>query len=129
MKPLNNMEIFKKYFFICASYLFVYFYPTVQFLLLVGFFIVADTITGVIAALKRGEEFRSRRFRDVIGKFMVYGVAVLVAHVLQMQFFPDFPAMKIIAGLVAYSELMSIDENIYDITGVSLFKFFIKKLK
>ena len=123
------MDVLKKYFFISISYLMIYFYPTVQFLLLVGFFIVADTITGVIAALKRGEEFSSKRFRDVISKFMVYGVAVLVAHVLQMQFFPEFPAMKIIAGLIAYTELMSIDENIYSITGVSLFKFFLKKLK
>lgn len=123
------MDIIKKYFFISISWLMIYFYPTVQFILLVGFFIAADTITGVIAALKRGEEFKSSRFRDVVSKYLVYGTAVLVAHVLQMQFFPDFPAMKIIAGLIAYSELMSIDENIYSITGVSLFKFFLKKLK
>ncbi|HOK59509.1 MAG TPA: hypothetical protein PK432_00850, partial [Candidatus Dojkabacteria bacterium] len=65
----------------------------------------------------------------VFPKFIIYGCAVLVAHVLQRQFFPDFPAMKIIAGFVAYSELMSIDENIQKITGFSVFKFFIKKLK
>ena len=81
------------------------------------------------AAFKLGEELTSKKFRVVFPKFIVYGCAILVAHVLQRQFFPDFPAMKIVAGFVAYSELMSIDENIQKITGVSMFKFFIKKLK
>lgn len=123
------MDGFKKHIFICLSWISIYFAPTLGFLLLVGFFVAADTITGVMAALKTGEEITSKKFRAVIPKYVVYGVGVLVAHVLQRQFFPDFPAMKIIAGLVAYSELMSIDENIHKITGVSLFKFFIKKLR
>lgn len=123
------MNNFYKYFSISSSWLIIYFYPAFSFILLVGFFVMADTITGVIAAYHRKEDLTSKRFRDVISKYVVYGVAVLVAHVLQNQFFPDFPAMKLVSGLIAYSELMSIDENIKDITGVSLFKFFIKKLK
>ena len=123
------MDTIKKQLFVCLSWIAIYFSPAFEFILLVGFFVVADTITGVMAALKTGEEITSKRFRAVIPKYVVYGVGVLVAHVLQRQFFPDFPAMKIIAGLVAYSELMSIDENINKITGVSLFKFFIKKLR
>jgi len=107
----------------------IFFYPTAQFLLLVGFFVAIDTITGVMALSKTGELFTSRKFRAFVPKYIAYGCGVLVAHVLQMQFFPDFPAMKIIAGLIAYGELISIDENIHKLTGVSLFKFFIKKLK
>lgn len=95
---------------------------------MVGFFVAADTVTGVMAAIKLGHQVTSKKFRAVIPKYVVYGIGVLVAHVLQQQFFQDFPATKIIAGLIAYSELMSIDENIHKITGVSLFKFFIKKL-
>lgn len=123
------MDPLKKYAFICLSWLCIYFYPTAQFLILIGFFVGADTITGVIAAKKRGEPITSKKFRSVIMKYAGYGVGVIVAHVLQSQWFPDVPAMKIISGLIAYSELISIDENIKDITGVSLFKFFIKKLK
>jgi phage-related holin len=123
------MDTIKKQLFVCLSWVAIYFSPTMEFLLLVGFFVMADTLTGMMAAIKNGEEITSKRFRAVFPKFVVYGVGVLVAHVLQKQFFPDFPAMKIIAGLVAYSELMSIDENIHKITGVSLFKFFIKKLR
>lgn len=123
------MDTFKKQLFICLSWVAIYFYPTAQFLLLVGFFVAMDTITGVMALSKTGEEFTSKKFRGVVPKYLGYGCAVLVAHVLQMQFFPDFPALKIISGLIGYSELISIDENIHKITGVSLFKFFIKKLK
>ena len=123
------MDLTKKYLFICLSWLCIYFYPTAQFLILIGFFVGADTITGVIAAKKRGDLITSKKFRAVITKYAGYGIGVLVAHVLQSQWFPDIPAMKIISGLIAYSELISIDENIKDITGVSLFKFFIKKLK
>jgi phage-related holin len=107
----------------------VYFQPTLEFMLLVGFFVVMDTVTGMAAAVKNEVELTSKKFRAIFPKFIVYGCAVLVAHVLQRQFFPDFPAMKIVAGFVAYSELMSIDENIQKITGFSVFKFFIKKLK
>lgn len=123
------MGTIQKYFFVALSWLGIYFYPSFQFILLVGFFVVADTITGVMAAYKLGEPITSKKFRGIIPKYIVYGTGVLVAHVLQRQFFPDFPAMKIIAGLVAYTELMSIDENISKITGVRLFEFFIKKLK
>lgn len=123
------MDAVKKQLFICLSWIVIYFYPTAQFLLLIGFFVVIDTITGVMALSKTGEQFTSRKFRAFIPKYVGYGCAILVAHVLQMQFFPDFPAMKIISGAIAYGELISIDENIAKITGVSLFKYFIKKLK
>lgn len=123
------MDYIKKQIFIALSWVAIYFYPAFGFVLLVGFFVAADTITGVMAAYKLSEPITSKKFRAVFPKFIVYGVGVFVAHVLQQQFFPDFPAMKIVAGLVAYSELMSIDENIGKITGVRLFQFFINKLK
>lgn len=111
------------------SWVFVYFYPAFEFILLVGFFVAADTITGVFAAMRKGEDVTSKKFRAMFPKLVVYGVSVLVAHVIQQQFFSDFPALKIVSGLVAYSELISIDENIHKATGVSLFKFFIEKMK
>lgn len=125
----TNMETIKIYLFALLYWVVVYFQPTLEFMLLVGFFVVMDTITGMAAAIKTDTPITSKKFRAIFPKFIVYGAAVLVAHVIQRQFFPDFPAMKIIAGFVAYSELMSIDENIQKISGVSMFKFFIKKFK
>lgn len=121
--------VLKKYLLQSITWIIFYFYPTGPFLLLIGFFIGTDTITGMIAANKRGETITSKRFMNVFRKYVVYGCAIFVAHVLQMQFFPDFPALKIISGLIAYNELMSIDENINSITGFSLFKLIIKKMK
>lgn len=125
----TNTEMIKVYLFTLLYWVVVYFQPTLEFMLLVGFFVVMDTITGMAAAIKTDTPITSKKFRAIFPKFIVYGAAVLVAHVIQRQFFPDFPAMKIIAGFVAYSELMSIDENIQKISGVSMFKFFIKKFK
>lgn len=125
----SNMEIVKFYLLTAVYWLMVYFQPAVQFIFLVGFFVVMDTVTGIAAALKNNISISSKRFRAMFPKFIVYAAAVLTAHVIEKQFFPDFPAVKIIAGFIAYSELLSIDENICKITGFSLFKFFIKKLK
>lgn len=123
------MQAFVKYLVTIISWIIIYFSPTFPFVLIVGFFVMVDTITGVLAAASRGDVVTSKRFRQVFPKYIVYALAVLVAHVIQKQFLPDFAAMKLIAGLVAYNELMSIDENIKDITGFSLFKSIIKKLK
>lgn len=125
----TNMELVKVYVLTFLYWIVVYFQPTLEFMLLVGFFVAMDTITGMAAAAKLGEPLTSKKFRAIFPKYIVYGCAVLVAHVIQKQFFQDFPALKIVAGFVAYSELMSIDENIQKITGFSVFKFFIKKLK
>lgn len=111
-----------------CSWLLIFMAPTVHFLLLIGFFVAADTITGSVKALRIGD-FVSKKFLNFVPKFIVFGVGILVAHMIQVQFFPDFPAMKLVAGLIAWGELISIDENIHAISGLSLFKFFINKLK
>lgn len=123
------MGTIKQHMMALLGSLAVYFQPTYSLLLLVGFFVTMDTIAAMAAAVKNGEPITSRKFRAVFPKFIVYGIAVLVAHVLQKEFFPDFPAIKIIAGYIVYSELLSIDENIEKITGQSMFRFFIKMLK
>lgn len=122
------MEQLKKYFLIGMGWLLMYFYPTFQFILLIGFFVVSDSVAGGIAAYKRGE-FSSKGFRTVIPKFTIYALALLVAYVAQQSFFPDFPSLKVVSGLIAYGEIISIDEKVKEITGKSLFKIFAKKLQ
>lgn len=123
------MGTVKQHLLALLGSLVVYFQPVYSVLLLVGFFVTMDTIAAITAAMKKGEPITSRKFRAVFPKFIIYGVAVLVSHVIQRQFFSDFPATKIIAGYIVYSELLSIDENIEKITGYSMFRFFIKMLK
>ena len=123
------MGTVKQHLLALLGSLVVYFQPVYSILLLVGFFVTMDTIAAMTAAYKQGEPITSRKFRAVFPKFIIYGVAVLVSHVIQRQFFPDIPATKIIAGYIVYSELLSIDENIEKITGQSMFRLFIKMLK
>ncbi|CAB4165489.1 Bacteriophage holin family [uncultured Caudovirales phage] len=122
------MESFIKYFGLAVIWLCDFFAPAGKFILLIGFFVSIDSITGVLVARKLGT-FNSKELRRIIPKYIAYGCGILVSFVIQSQFFPDFPAMKLIAGLVAYIELVSIDENIKAITGQSLFKSAIQRFK
>lgn len=118
---------FNKYFFAFAAYCISYFTPAFPLMLAIGFFIVADFITGIMAAKKRGEEIRSKKMRPTVTKGIGYMIAILVAHVFQQNFLPGLEVLKIVSGLIAFIEIKSLDENFRDITGKSLFKQFIKK--
>lgn len=108
-------------------YILAYFAPTFTMLFAIGFLVLCDFITGIMASKKRGEEISSKKMRPTIMKGFGYMVAILVAHVFQSHFIPNFEVMKIVSGLIAFIELKSLDENFRDITGKSLFKQFLKK--
>lgn len=96
--------------------------PSAEYVVIAAFFVLSDTITGALAAKKRGEKIRSLRLFDTIPKFISYGIAILIAAVIEWKFAPEFPCIKGITLFVVYIELKSIDENIKDITGESFFK-------
>lgn len=124
---MNIKDVVVKYTLIVLVYLITYFSPTFPMLLAIGFFVISDFVTGIIAAKKRGETICSKKMRPTITKGIGYMVAILVAHVFQRHFSPSIEVMKIVSGLIAIIELKSIDENFRDITGKSLFKQFLKK--
>lgn len=107
----------------------IYFAGTYSTIVAIGFFVFCDMITGSMASYKRGEKFSSSKLKNTVFKFIAYGIAVFVAHVIEKQFIPDFPSIKIIGGFIAYIELKSINENIEAITGINLFGSVIKKFK
>ncbi len=127
---MNAYKI-KEYIFLFMTWLFAYFAPIVPFILMVGCFIISDTITAIIAVVKKQgwQGVKSRRLRDTVFKFTAYSIGLLSAYTFQVKFFIDFPALKLIAGYIAMSELKSIDENIAKITGHSLFSSLIKQFK
>jgi phage-related holin len=116
-----------KYLASAIAFLISYFTPAFPLMMAIGFFVVADFITGVMAAKKRGEEILSKKMRPSVTKGIGYMVAILVALVFQNHFLPGFEVMKIVAGLIAFIEVKSLDENFRTITGKSLFKQFLKK--
>jgi phage-related holin len=109
------------------AFLVSYFSPAFHLMLAIGFFIICDMVTGIMAAKKRGEEITSKKMRPTVTKGIGYMIAILVAHVFEQHFIQGFEAMKIVAGLIAFIEVKSLDENFRVITGKSLFKQFLKK--
>jgi hypothetical protein len=107
----------------------VYFTPVFPVLFGLGFLVLTDFITGMLASRKRGEAITSRKMRPTITKGIGYMAAILVAHTFEKSFMPDLNALKIVSGLIALIELKSLDENLKDLTGKSFFKQFFKEGK
>jgi hypothetical protein len=104
--------------------------PTGPWLATIGFLVIADMILAIIRAYKQPggiNNIQSRKLRRTITKFVVYAIAILTAYIIELNFLPGMMIMKLIAGLIAASEIKSIDENIEKITGTSLFKSIIRK--
>lgn len=120
---------FVKTFDIIIIYMVTYFSPTFSVLMGISFLVLIDFITGMVAAHKRGEAITSRKMRPTITKGMGYMFAILAAHIFQRHFLQEIEVMKIVSGLIAFIELKSLDENLKDMTGKSLFKQFFKEGK
>ena len=115
----------KEFFILCLTYVVAVLSPIVKLMVGIGFLVVADFITGIIAARKRGEEITSKKMRPTVAKGASYMIAIIAAYTLE-KLGLGFEAAKIVAGLIALMEVKSLDENMYTITGKSLFKKFLK---
>jgi hypothetical protein len=94
----------------------------------VAFLIMADTVTGIIAAYKRGEEIRSSGLSRAIVKLFVYQVVIITGFLMEQYIVPDLgiPIVKLLAGVIGVVEFKSVLENVESITGLNLMK--IKKV-
>lgn len=90
---------------------------------------VADLITGIIAARKRGEQITSAGFARTIVKIAVYQVATLCAFLAQKYLVLDvMPICTLVTSLIGLTELKSVLENLDSISGGSFFSALITKL-
>jgi phage-related holin len=129
MLKLKTLLIFKlNVIAIALTYLFAFLSPIKWFMIAVGFFVVADLVTGILAAKKSGKKIESKKMFRTIPKYIAYSIAIIAAHALELLFFQDFPATKMVSGLIAFIEIKSLDENLEKITGHSLFGAIIDKL-
>jgi len=94
-----------------------------------GVFIIADMITGIMAARKRGEPISSSGLRRTVSKFFVYEIALLLAFLGQKYLLGDiFPACQVVSGMIGIVELKSIFENLNELSGQDLLKMVLEKL-
>lgn len=100
------------------------FSPIQPLMAAVAFLIVADTITGIIAAYKRGEEIRSSGLSRAVVKLFVYQVVIVTGFLMEQYIVPDLgvPIVKLLAGVIGVVEFKSLLENVEGVTGLDLLK-------
>ena len=94
--------------------------PIGGFLITTLLLVVADTITGIQAARKRGESINSKGLRRTVEKFIMYAIAILCANRVELQYFPDFPLVFGVAAYIGMTELYSNLENIGVVNNIDL---------
>lgn len=103
--------------------------PIQAVLLSVGFLIIADLVTGVWAARKRGEPITSAALRRTISKMLIYQLCIISGHLVEHNLMNDaVPVTKLIASVIGLVELKSLLENANGILGVDIFRELVKRL-
>lgn len=91
--------------------------------------IIFDVITGVWAAIKKGEKFSSAALRRTVSKLFVYEIAVIAGFVVEMYMIDKMiPVSKMVGGIIGFVELTSVLENLNVIYGSNLFKVVLQKI-
>lgn len=97
--------------------------PIKMVLVTVGVLIISDMILGVWASLKRKERFTSARLSDTVKKMFVYNITIITGFLMQSYILDDcLPVCKIIASIIATTEIKSLLENAESILGTPMFK-------
>lgn len=103
--------------------------PIHSTLIVVGILVFLDTVTGVWAALKKGEKITSAKLRDSVSKLIIFQIAVISAFVLEKYLLQDLlPVSKMVAGIIGLVEATSLFENLNVIYGRNIFQSVIDKL-
>lgn len=103
--------------------------PIKMVMITVGFLIIVDLITGILAAHKRGEKISSAAMRRTISKIVIYQLSVVSGFMLETYILGNsVPVAKIVAGVIGMVEFKSILENSNKIIGGDLFRIILSKL-
>ena len=88
------------------------FAPVVAVMAVTGFLIFADMITGIMAALKRGEKITSSAMRRTVSKMCIYHIVILAGFLVEVYMMGGVvPISKMAAVAIGTTELLSILEN------------------
>ncbi|RYY51497.1 MAG: hypothetical protein EOO06_00400 [Chitinophagaceae bacterium] len=88
--------------------------------------IIIDWFTGAYAAVKNGEKVRSKKVRPTVEKSALYSVALVAVTIIQKTFLPvdSINLVLLIGSFMAFRELLSILENVSNITNLPLLRYF-----
>ena len=109
-------------FFLAMSQLFgwliVFISPVRALMTAIMFLAVTDLITALWVVIKKQEKVTSVGLRKTINKILAYEIAVVLSYTVETVFQLGVPVVRLIAGLIAVTELKSNLENLYYITGL-----------
>lgn len=103
-----------------VQYIYPFIFPVKGFLIFTGAVVLCDTVTGILAAHKRGEPISSKGMRRTITKIIIYFIAILLAEGMRVTFVPGVSIPYAVAFVIATTEFKSNIENIESISGISL---------
>ena len=101
----------------------VFFAGILTAMIVMGFLIIADTVSGIIASVRAGEPFSSRKLANMASKFLLYQLVIISAHAIDL-YMIGLP-MLLTATLSGLSliEFTSIVENVDKATGINLWSY------
>jgi holin family protein len=103
--------------------------PIHTVMIAVGVLIFADLLTGMLAAIKKGEKLSSAAMRRTISKMLVYQLTVICGFLLETYLIDGLiPVAKIVAGVIGMVEFKSVLENVNVITGQNIMQSILEKL-
>ena len=110
------------------SFAVLWFSPLFIKMVVVTSLIILDTIMGVVAAKKQGQEITSKKLREgMIPKAIGYAVMVSACHIIDTEvYFINAASLSVM--FVAFAEMKSMDENFKKITGFSVWEKLLKHL-
>jgi hypothetical protein len=96
------------------------FAPIKGLLIAVGMAIALDTIMGIFKAIKIKEEITSRRMSNIVSKFVLYEMAILLLFIIDKFLLGEFFKLwfqidnfftKVVSIILIFIEMTSIKEN------------------
>lgn len=119
----------KNYLEVTILALLAVFAPIKAILITTLVLVIADLITGIVAAYKRKEPITSTGLKQSVLKGLVYEAAICLGYVAEHFLIGDLlPVTKIIGALIGMTELLSCVENLNSINGSPVFGILIGKL-
>ncbi len=104
--------------------------PIQGLMLALGTLIGADFITGVWKSAKKRKKITSRGWRRTIGKSAIYLVAVIAGFACDYIVQNETPIIaRTVSLAIALTEIKSIMENFYAVTGINLLQLVLSKFK
>jgi phage-related holin len=93
--------------------------------------LVIDNIVALYRFAREGKKgwFDRKKLRKTLDKFISYGIAIIVAWLIEKIIGADFGLCKFVAGYIAIYEGISIFSHLGHITGLTLFADVVDWLK